>query len=255
MAYSRPSTKTSTSVITGAQWNADIVTNMTAMAPDVFTAKGQTWIGTGADAGANLTPGDDDDILYVDTGETTKYNTGAGGRLWMIAETELTAATNDIVLTNIPQTFRNLRIIGSYKGDYAVIGTRTVVVWINDDGVLSDQSDKYFSQDSYGHATTVTSTENDTDKNYLSGLRMGDSTETALWSTFDITIYDYANTSANKVAVGICGAVADTSGTKMDACQVMWGYENLDAITSVRFHTYAESDFLAGTLITLYGER
>src|SRR3990170_2835859 len=46
MAYISPSTVTTGDLITAAEWNQDIVANEQASAPDMFTDKGDLFVGT-----------------------------------------------------------------------------------------------------------------------------------------------------------------------------------------------------------------
>jgi hypothetical protein len=56
---------------TADQINAWIANNMAAMAPDIFTTKGDLFVATGADVGARLAVGANDQILTADSGQTT----------------------------------------------------------------------------------------------------------------------------------------------------------------------------------------
>jgi hypothetical protein len=71
MAYVSPSDKTTGDLISAAMWNQDIVANEKASAPDVFTAKGDLFVGTAADAGAVLPAGTNGKILTTDSSEAT----------------------------------------------------------------------------------------------------------------------------------------------------------------------------------------
>jgi hypothetical protein len=72
MAYVSPSNKTTGTLITASTWNQDIVANMQAMAPDVFTGKGDLYVGTAADFGRRFQSGRNSQMLvsyeYADDG-------------------------------------------------------------------------------------------------------------------------------------------------------------------------------------------
>jgi len=71
MAYISPSTVTTGDLITAAEWNQDIVANEQASAPDMFTAKGDLFVGTAADAGTKLPVGGDGDVLMADSAQAS----------------------------------------------------------------------------------------------------------------------------------------------------------------------------------------
>lgn len=84
MAYVSPSTRSTGALITAAIWNADIVGNEQASAPDVFTTKGDLFAGTGADAGARVAVGTNNAALVADSAQAagvkwTTTPTFAGG--------------------------------------------------------------------------------------------------------------------------------------------------------------------------------
>ena len=71
MAYISPSTVTTGDLITAAEWNQDIVANEQAGAPDMFTTKGDLFVGTAADAGTRLGVGANGDVLMADSAEAS----------------------------------------------------------------------------------------------------------------------------------------------------------------------------------------
>lgn len=67
MAYVSPTTRSTGDLITAAIWNQDVVSNPQASAPDVFTTKGDLFVGTGADAGQRLGVGANNTVLTGDS--------------------------------------------------------------------------------------------------------------------------------------------------------------------------------------------
>jgi hypothetical protein len=56
MAWTTPLTAVANAVLTAAQWNASVRDNLLETAPAKFTAAGQLFVSTGANAGATRTP-------------------------------------------------------------------------------------------------------------------------------------------------------------------------------------------------------
>lgn len=75
MVYVTPPSRSDGEVIDQSDWNQDIRANMQAMAPDVFTAKGQLFVATAADVGAALAAPADGKVLKGRTSE-------AAGMAW-----------------------------------------------------------------------------------------------------------------------------------------------------------------------------
>jgi hypothetical protein len=88
MAYVSPSSKATGTLITAAIWNQDIVANEQASAPDVFTAKGDLFVGTAADTGAKMAAGTNEYVLIADSAQTA-------GLKW--AQVSTTGLANDAV--------------------------------------------------------------------------------------------------------------------------------------------------------------
>lgn len=70
MAYAALPAKTAADTITLANYNT-IKDDFAAGVPDLFTAKGDLAVGTGADAAARLGVGNDDDTLVADSSQAT----------------------------------------------------------------------------------------------------------------------------------------------------------------------------------------
>lgn len=72
MAWSTPLTASASSPLTASQWNASVRDNLNETAPAKFTASGQFFASTGANAGAARTPGRASDNS-VDTTTSTSF--------------------------------------------------------------------------------------------------------------------------------------------------------------------------------------
>ena len=76
MTYTPPTTRATNDVITHTIWNEDVVENFKETLPDKAAAKGNLFVGTGADAMAVLAVGTDGQVLTCASAETS----GLSGR-------------------------------------------------------------------------------------------------------------------------------------------------------------------------------
>lgn len=81
MAYNPVPTKNTGDTWSASDHNTYLRDNLAAMPPDVFTTKGDLFVGTAADAGARLAAGSNGQVLTADSAQSTglKWAGAAGG--------------------------------------------------------------------------------------------------------------------------------------------------------------------------------
>ena len=106
MAYNTPPSKSAGNTFTAAEWNTYIRDNQAASAPDVFAAKGDLFVATGANAGQAMTAGADYSIIEALATETVgmRWTDSPVGAILYKSSTTNIADNTDVQITGFDTT-------------------------------------------------------------------------------------------------------------------------------------------------------
>lgn len=169
---------------------------------------------------------------------------GGSGALTFISQQTLGAAAASVTFSSIPQTYEDLIVVISGRGDTAAT---EAIVYANING---DSGANYYTQRLYSH--TGTSPFNSVADTKLMLCNIPAATAPANRAgQVEIFFDNYAKTTFNKTAVSTGHqAIANTAGNIVGMlCSGQWA--NTNAITQLAF-TLSAGNFVAGTTITLY---
>jgi hypothetical protein len=218
------------------------VTVTNSMATAITTA-GDTIYGTGSGTFSRLGIGTAGQVLTVNSGATApEWATASGGGGWTsIASGSL--GTAPLTLSSISGSYKNLRLV---LRDYSTTASSALAIRCNNDSTAN----RYNQFGSYQVTTSVTDYAGLNSwvlLNYTQNVSATDYRNTAV-----IDIYDYTNTTANKLGRYINGFV-ESSDTNyaLEAGNFMWNNPTPAAITRLDL-LLTTGNFDGGTYI-LYG--
>ena len=162
-------------------------------------------------------------------------------RMVLISSNTLGTATTSITFSNIPSTYRALRLVFS-GAVTAAVGWSTAGIRFN-----GDATSNYYHQLT---STVYTSTSIGS----WSGASTGGSAANSSYSGNDFIIYDYTSTTRRKLIVGL--GVSDTSTTSTPVAGAgfyynLWGGNA--AITSITLLDFNGYTLAIGAMAALYG--
>jgi hypothetical protein len=222
--------------ITGGGTSGTVtITNEMATAID---AKGDLIAGTGADAFSRLAVGTNGQVLVADSTASTglKWATSTSGGLTSIASGSLSGSS--LSLTSISGSYKDLYLVIRNMNPSASNG----VSW------TANSITSYTSLQQATSSTSGTGTQHYSTVNGSNMPTMYDAQTTGN-NAMIIKIYDYADTTSNKIAESIAKYVSNVGANQ--TCMVHGGINSTAAITSITLSLSAGT-FLNGTY-TLYG--
>lgn len=165
-----------------------------------------------------------------------------------LATTTLGSTTDSVTFSSFPSTYTDLIIIGSCRDGSTSFYDAQCGVRFN-----SDTGANYSNRRLAADKTTV-NTYGNTNANYallgdIPNQTSGYSANT--WGTLEFQIFNYANTSMNKTALGRSAGIFDGTNTRVYSVVGMW--RNTSAITSITIYTNSGVGFVSGSVFTLYG--
>ena len=165
-----------------------------------------------------------------------------------IATTTLTEAAASITFSNIPQTYKHLKLFGRMRTDRED-SSDSVHMIFNSSSVAA-----YYLQSISAYGTTLDSSGSGADVKF-SLYRAPSSTAPAnSFSANELTIYDYADTTYFKRVISQAGRHHSDSGSSSTVIAFRWGiWSNTAAITAITFSPSTGPNFAIGSSYTLYG--
>lgn len=169
------------------------------------------------------------------------------GQSNLLGETSLSASASYIEVTNIPSTYRDLKIVARLRGDTAAQG---VDVNLRVGGTAVDTGSNY----RYGRVWDGSSEGNSASESaalILMGSAPANTADAGNFGTFIIHAFDYADPSFNRFFSWEGSQYQDTNYFVEDG----WGRwsNTTDSIGTIRLYP-ASGNFVAGSKIWVYGE-
>lgn len=166
----------------------------------------------------------------------------------LIASTTLEEAAASVDLTDIPATYRHLRLLVSARSAKAGAAFDTLVAVLN-----NDTTNNYYWQGFSVNNTTVSGVEDVTANGGIYVAQVSAATATAnLFSPVTLELLDYASTARLKTLLGSYLRVTalSTGGLQTGTVGAVW---NSTAAISRITLTAAGGNLEAGTVVSLYG--
>jgi hypothetical protein len=166
----------------------------------------------------------------------------------LIQETILSASTASILILNIPQGYKDIRVVLQARADNAVHEIGLLVQANGDTGSNYD----WTRFESYSSTTAAFGSASDTSLQ-LVRIPAASNTTTSAFGAVQLTFANFTNTSTNKsiIATGSCpSATAGDMITNLG--QGEW--RSTSAITSLTLSVASSGNFVAGTVVRVYGE-
>jgi hypothetical protein len=208
-----------------------------ARAQDILEAL-EVKVGIGAS-----TPTTAGDVLHVTGAGATTYGPRALVRL---AEVTAGGSVSYIEFTNIPQTYRHLRIEMATRNSTS---STNIGMRVSTDGTTFDAGSNYDWQYTTASAATITSGESLATTAILAGAH---GTASDVMSPATVDILDYANGSYQKTCLVQYGRKTGTATTDLGVIAATGFWRNTVAIKGVRLFPFADN-FSTGSRVTLYG--
>jgi len=173
----------------------------------------------------------------------------AVGSMEPISAITLTSSQTTIEFNNIPQTYTHLQIRGISRCDHGNFGVSGNWIYMNNDTNFANYSGHRFSAingtsiSAYGEAN-----------NSMGGFFSPTSPTLAnVYGTAIIDLFDYSNTSKNKVYRSLTGSeINDNSNGQNLVGMYSQCWKNTTAVTSIQI-VAAQGSMVSGTSVTLYG--
>jgi hypothetical protein len=188
--------------------------------------------------------------LYQSTGsawvQLAPGVSAASGAMTKISATTLATAAATILLSSIPQSYSELRLVVTARSDAATSNTDLTVQLNGDTGANYDHEQLYAT-----NATTTAGGNAGLTAAYVGGMPAATAT-TGIASTSIITLPQYAGTTWQKEIYGEGGEKINTivSGFYLRIRHNWW--RNAAAVTSLTLAP-ASGNFVSGTVAILYG--
>lgn len=241
MAYSAVPT-----VVTGDSWSAAnhntyLRDNLAALWP--FTAAGDIAYASSATALARLAMGLGYQSIRVNSGATALEYTYPG--MTLITEHLCSADEASIEFTNIPQVFRNLRIVAMARGTYATFVLTGFLQFNADTGANYDNQIML----DYGTTVKTQSTYGDSKMSVLLCCGATSLAGSAGLAVIDIPDYHGA---WKKQSISETSFKYGESANGIESHKYRGYWRNTNAITSIKFF-FQNGNFAAGSVMSLYG--
>ena len=230
-------------------WADQIGANFAASFIGQAGTAGQMVYATGSNAVTPLAPGTAYQVLAYGTANAPEWNNA--GQMWKIAETELSGSATTIDFSDIPQTYKHLKIIGSVRGDQAAT-TDTVRMRVNNNSTADDHAHQIL----LGIGATAAAAEGVTDQTSAEvAIVSGASATARYFGSFELTISDY--TDANKAPIWISNnsLVIGVATSNLYVRQYTGVLDVAGAVTRLTFFPGGGSNLVEHSIISLYGIR
>jgi hypothetical protein len=206
-----------------------------AVATSSFAAKGDLLVGTGAGTLATQTVGANGTVLTANSAEAdgVEWATPSSGGMTLISTTTMSGAS--ILLSSIPQTYKNLRLV--FRNYRPATGGENITMRVNDDSTAN----RHAYNANYFFAGPFNQT----------FIRMSHSVSTASTSSGQFEFLDYTSTGTWKMGFGYDANNSNNVAGEISGSIHLGAYNQTGAITSLRIAP-TSGNFTSGTIL-LYG--
>ena len=189
-------------------------------------------------------------VCYSDS--TTVYVTGSGDApMVKITETKLTGSATTIDFSDIPQTYKHLKLIGSVRTDLAAT-LDSLLMRINNNSTADD----YAFQNMSAVAATIGAAEYVTDEtSAVVALTTGASASAGYFGTFDVILSDYANANKSPTFISSCFAMTGVATGNLYFRHYAGLLDVSGAVTRLTFFPDGGTNLVEHSIISLYGIR
>lgn len=185
-----------------------------------------------ANTNTRLGIGTSGQVLTV-SGGVPAWTTASGGGLTLISTTTMSGAS--ILLSSIPQTYKNLRLV--FRNYTPATGGENLTIRVNDDSNANRH--QYNQQDFFAGPFNATY------------IRMSHNTNSASTASGQFEFLDYASTGTWKMGFGYDANNSNNVAGEVSGGTFIGAYNQTGAITSLRLAP-TSGNFTSGTIL-LYG--
>lgn len=166
----------------------------------------------------------------------------------LISSTSLSSSQSSITFSSIPQTYKDLVIYAFLRSDRATATDDQIVLRFNS----NSNSNTYYGRILYGNGATANSAEDNSTFFQLYGLS-GAGATTGAFGTSQIYIQRYAGSSTKQISAE-SHLLSNSTTTEHNRTQLYGGiFANTTAVTSISLQPYFGSNFISGSMVSLYG--
>lgn len=195
--------------------------------------------------GQSYTSGNGTTYYWTGTFWSTTFNNVTTVGLPVISETITTGSASSVVISNIPQIYRDLKIIISGRSTASATDVQ-INLQLN-----GDTAAHYSGQDQAISVTTVFGWGTGSNQTQaVVGALPAASGAASVQSTTDILISNYAGTTFQKSLISIGGW--NRSNTTFFTTQGAWTWASTAAVNSITI-TPSAGAFVDGSIVTVYG--
>lgn len=209
-----------------------------------WAAKGDMVLGTANDTAAILSVGSNGQYLIADSSQATGHKYVTGGRELISRATP--SGTGTVTFSSIPSTYNTLEVVATVRGTQTAVYT-VLSCYLNNDLTAGNYRSTRFN--AYGTNSSSIDAGDAADV----GLVAADSAPANSCAQLVFQIANYAGTTFNKQISGRCTTRADATGTVRELnslIAVEW--ESAVAVNRLDL-SLASGNFVAGSVISLYG--
>ncbi len=251
MAYNTPPTKSVGDTFTAAEWNTYIRDNQAAGVPDIFAAKGDLAIASGANAAGALTVGSDGQLLMADASQALGVK-WIGGGMHLIEEISLAAPAASVSFATLPTIYRHLHLMVCARTDSAESAALGKLQFNGDAGSNYAYQKTYINNSSlntFGNGSVA----------YIPVMQPeGTSDQANSFGFVQADIFYYRNTNFYKNVRAAGGFISTGASSGLNEIHMAAWWKSTSAITTISllassYDGATAKNWLANSIFSLYG--
>lgn len=163
----------------------------------------------------------------------------------------LEADTASVTFSSIPDTYQHLKLVQSWRGAYVATGIG-MKMRFGDSGGLDTSAGDYSKAMIYTGGTSVGSLAVNNETSFDFWGLVGDYPDRYEYTTFNVDIMDYTNTSKYTHVRCFNNAQHHTSGAGYYMAYLWGNWRTTNVLTTIEMQAYGD-DIFRGSEFTLYG--
>jgi len=174
---------------------------------------------------------------------------GGGGSSDLTFIGTVTPSSGSITLGSIPGTHRDLLLVGQFRSD-RVNATDSLAIQVGNTTVDTGANYDWFAM---VHGTNASNSDGQGDgQGFIDPVGVGGSATSGYFSTFEATIFEYADSSVHRRIQSSSRSPA--SGTVYNTCNSLSVWRNTaDVLDTIKLFSGSANNLVAGSYVSLYG--